>query len=443
MVLAALNSSAPYGWRYGRAHGSSDVDFDLFRHLAQTAERGKFDIYFLADGLSVGINVREDRVGLRALKGFGTVVNFEAVTLLSALSVVTKNIGLVATASTTYHEPYNIARKFASMDHLSKGRIGWNVITSSQDAEAFNFNLDAQLDNAVRYERAQEFLQVVRDLWDSWEDGAIVTDRATSTYFDPEKVHRINHVGKYFKVRGPLNVPRPVQGHPVICQAGASDTGWEFAAKTADVMYGKAISLADAQRFYSGVKSKMAKYGRTPDQLKILPGFMPVVGRTEKEAKDKFRAVQDCLTPEEGAHILKFAVPGVDFSGLSLDDTIPRQPEFDEAAKKFRIFLERDGRRLSVRELLDYASAAIGHLQLIGSPGQIADTMVQWFQEGGADGFALKPHYVPGGLEDFVDLVVPELQARGVFRTEYEGTTLRENLGIARPLSRFGSIATV
>ena len=294
MALAVLPSGPPFAWRYNHAHSENKMDVDLYKHLAQTAERGKFDIFFLADGYSV----REDRIGLAGMKGF-SAVHFEAITLLSALAMVTNRIGLVATVSTTYNEPYNVARKFASLDYISQGRAGWNVITSSQDAEALNFGLDKQLENTTRYERAQEFLDVVTQLWDSWDDDAILADRESSTYFDPARVHRLNYQGKHFKVRGPLNLPRPIQGHPVICQAGASEAGWEFAARTADVMYGKAIALSEAQRFYAGVKSKMAKYGRAPEQLKILPGLVPIVGRTEKEALEKFRAVQDCLTPEE------------------------------------------------------------------------------------------------------------------------------------------------
>ena len=432
MALALLPGGAAYAWRYGNGLAGDRLDFDLFKHIAETAERGLFDILFLAD--SYGI--REDRVGLSAMKGLSGAVHFEAFTLLSALAAVTKNIGLVATASTSYNEPYHIARKFASIDHLSKGRAGWNVITSTIDAEAYNFGLDEQYSNVVRYERAEEFLEVVQTLWDSWEDEAIVCDRATNVYFDDTKVHRVNHQGKYFKVRGPLNLSRPPQGHPLICQAGASESGWEFAARKADVMYGKAISLAEAQRFYSEVKGRMAKHGRTPDQLKILPGLVAVVGKTEKEAREKFRAVQDCLTEKEGRSFLTHLLPGIDLSHVGLDEPIPDTPEIALAAKRFRIFLSRDGRRLTVREAIDYVSAGIGHLALIGSPGQIADEMIKWVNENGADGFNLMPQLIPDGVEDFVDLVVPELQARGAFRTAYEGDTLRERMGLARPANR-------
>jgi N-acetyl-S-(2-succino)cysteine monooxygenase len=434
MALAVLPSGPPFAWRYPKAEAEGRMDVELYQHLARTAERGKFDIFFLADGYSV----REDRIGLAGMKGF-SAVHFEALTLLSALAMVTNRIGLVATVSTTYNEPYNVARKFASLDYISRGRAGWNIITSSQDAEALNFGLDSQIDNATRYERAREFLEVVCRLWDSWDDEAIVCDRTTGTYFDPDRVHRLNYEGKHFKVRGPLNLPRPIQGHPVLCQAGASETGWEFAAQTADVMYGKAISLSEAKRFYAGVKGKMAKYGRSPDELKILPGLVPIVGHTEKEAWEKFRAVQDCLTPEEGNAMLTHIVPNIDFSRFDFDQPIPDLPEINQAAIRFRIFLERDGQRLTVRELLDNVSAGIGHLRLIGTPDRLAETLIHWVNENGADGFNLMPHYLPGGLEDFVDFVVPELQERNAFRTEYEGGTLRENLGLPRPASRFAS----
>ena len=437
MALALLPTSAPFSWRHSAAQAESDLNFDHVKHLAQTAERGKFDILFLAD--SYGL--REDRLGLGGMTGFGNMLDFEALTLLGALASVTTHIGLVATASTTYNEPFNLARKFASLDHISKGRVGWNVITSSMDAEAFNYGLDEQISTAERYALADEFLEVVRDLWDSWEDEAIVRDRASHTYFRDSLVHRLNHRGNYFKVRGPLNLSRPPQGHPVICQAGASELGWEFAARTADIMYGKAISLGEAQRFYAEVKGRMNKHGRAPDQLKILPGLVAVVGKTEKEARAKFREVQDCLTEKEGRVLLAQRLPGFDFSKLPLDEPLPDSPEIEKAAKIGRFFLERDGRRLTVRELIDYVSAGIGHLTLIGSASQIADTLVTWLNENGADGFNLMPHYLPGGLEDFVELVIPELQDRGVFRSEYEGGTLRENLGLSRPLNRHRATA--
>lgn len=435
MVLALLPSTAAYSWRLGDHRSHDRLKLDDYVHLVRTAERGMFDIFFLAD--SYGI--REDRVGLGPMRGFSNVVTPDALTLLTALVTVTSRIGLVATASTTYNEPYHIARRFATLDHLSDGRAGWNVITSTIDAEAYNFGLEQQLENSSRYSRARECLSVVRRLWDSWEDGALVVDPITRVYFDDRKIHYINHHGEHFKVRGPLNIPRSPQGHPLICQAGASESGWEFAAQTADVMYGKAISVGEGQRFYAEVKGRMAKYGRSPDQLKILPGLVAVVGRTEKEARDKYRTVQDCLTEEEGRSILTHLLPGVDLSQVDLDETIPDTPEVEQAAKRFRIFLNLDGRRLKLREAIDYASAGIGHLTLIGTPDQIADEMVAWLNSDAADGFNVMPHVLPQGLEDFVDLVVPALQERGVVCNSYGDGTLRDRLGLVRPEGSFSS----
>jgi len=435
LLLALLPSTAAYAWRLDPRHSHDRMKLADYVHLVQTAERGLIDIFFLAD--SYGI--REDRVGLAAMRGFSNVVTPDAFTLLSTLVTASRHIGLVATASTTYNEPYHLARRLATLDHLSDGRAGWNVITSTIDAEALNFGLDRQLSNEARYARARECLEVVRALWDSWDDDALVLDPATRCYFDETRVHRLDHQGANFRVRGPLNMPRPPQGHPLVCQAGASEAGWEFAAERADIMYGKAISLAEAQRFYREVKGRMGRHGRTPDQLKILPGLVAVVGRTEREARDKFRAVQDCLTEAEGRSILTHLLPGIDLSGVGLDEPVPETPEIEQAARRFRIFLSRDGARLTVRQAIDYASAGIGHLTLIGTPEQVAGEMIRWVEAEGADGFNLMPHILPQGLEDFVDLVVPALQERGAFKQAYADGTLRDKLGLPRPPGRDGA----
>jgi FMN-dependent oxidoreductase (nitrilotriacetate monooxygenase family) len=429
MTLALLATSAAYAWRHGDGRSHDRLRLADYVKLIQTAERGLIDIFFLAD--SYGI--REDRTGLGPMRGFSSVVTPDALTLLSTLVTVTSHIGLVATASTTYNEPYNLARRLATLDHLSDGRAGWNVVTSGIDAEAHNFGLDQQLDNVVRYSRAREFLEVAQALWDSWEDGAVLADPESRTYFDDAKVHYVDHEGEHFRVRGPLNIPRPPQGHPVICQAGASETGWDFAAQTADVMYGKAISFDEGRRFYAEVKGRMAKYGRAPDQLKILPGLVTSVGRTEKEAHEKYRAVQDCLTEAEARAMLTHLLPGAPLDDVGFDDVVPQEPEIDAAAKRFRIFLNRDGRRLRLREIVDFISAGMGHLTLIGTPSQVADRMVEWVDRRGADGFNLMPQILPGAVEDFVDWVVPELQMRGVAPEAYGEGMLRDRLGLARP----------
>jgi FMN-dependent oxidoreductase (nitrilotriacetate monooxygenase family) len=289
------------------------------------------------------------------------------------------------------------------------------------------------LSNEIRYERASECLEVVRDLWDSWEDGAVVRDPKRKVFFEPEKVHELNHVGKHFKVRGPLNLSRPPQGHPLISQAGGSPAGWELAARTADVLFGKSNSLGEAQRFYGEVKGRMEKYGRMPDELKVVIEMKAIVGQTEKEAREKFRAIQECATETEGRATLGHYVPGVDFSNFEMDEPIPDLPEIDQAAKRFRIPLVKDGHRATLRDMIE---AGAGNWTLVGTPGQVAETLIQWHEERGADGFNFIPHHLPGGLEDFVELVVPELQNRGAFQTEYAEGSLREKLGLIRPANR-------
>jgi FMN-dependent oxidoreductase (nitrilotriacetate monooxygenase family) len=429
MFLATIPTGNAHSWRYPGAHAESDIDFEFYRHIAETVERGKFDMIFFADSVSV----RHDRIGWDHLKGSGGCNYPDAMTMLGAMAAITKHVGLVATASTTYHQPYHIARKVATIDHITKGRAGWNLITSGQDTEAYNFGLDQQLSNEERYERAQEFLEIVLDLWDSWEDEAILKDLETKAYFDPSRVHTLDHAGKHFKVRGPLNLSRPPQGHPVLCQAGGSETGWELAARTADLLFAKANTLAEGQQFYRQIKGRMDKYGRVPDQLKIMMSVVVIVGRTEKEAQEKAQAVRACQTEAEGRATLGHYIPGIDFSTYPMDEPLPDTVEINQAAKRFRVFLEKDGRRLTLREMMQ---SSTGVLTLIGSPDQIADTMVKWIEGKGADGFNLHAPILPSGLDEFVDLVVPELQARGAFRTEYEGTTLRENLGLARPSNR-------
>jgi FMN-dependent oxidoreductase (nitrilotriacetate monooxygenase family) len=429
MFLAAIPTGNAHSWRHPGAHAESDIDLDFYRHIATTVERGKFDMIFFADSVSV----RHDRIGWDHLKGSGGCNYPDGMTMLGVMAALTRHVGLVSTASTTYHHPYHIARKVATVDHLTKGRAGWNLITSGQDTEAFNFGLDEQLPTEVRYERAQEFLEIVLDLWDSWEDGAVIRDMASKAYFDPARVHTLRHEGTHFKVQGPLNLSRPPQGHPVLCQAGGSETGWELAARTADLLFAKANSLAEGQQFLRQVKARMEKYGRTPDQLRIMMSLVVIVGQTEKEAQEKARAVEALATEAENRATLGHYIPGIDFSSYPLDEPLPDTVEINRAAKRFRVFLEKDNRRLTLRELMQSSN---GTLTLVGTPGQIADTMVRWVDEGATDGFNLHVPIVPSGLDEFVDLVVPELQSRGAFRTEYEGTTLRENLGLARPANR-------
>jgi FMN-dependent oxidoreductase (nitrilotriacetate monooxygenase family) len=415
-------------WRHPQAEANAGHDFRHYLGLAQAAERAKFDLVFLAD--TNGIRER----AIEPLSRYGRVVTFEPLTLLSALAPLTSNIGFVATASTTYNEPFHLARAFASLDHLSGGRAGWNLVTSSSDSEAFNFNRDTHPPHADRYERAREFAQVVTGLWDSWEDDAFLRDKASGTYFDPDKLHVLNHRGKHFQVQGPLNVARSPQGHPVVVQAGSSDAGRELAAETAEVIFTAAQTLEEGQSFYADVKARLARYGRHPDELKVMPGVFPVVGRTEAEAQEKFERLQALIHPVVGLSLLGSTLGGVDLSGYPLDGPLPDLPETNGPKSRQKLLIDLARREnLSIRQLYLWIAGARGHWQLVGTPEQIVDRLEERFQKDAADGFNIMPPYLPGGLDDFIELVVPELRRRGLFRTEYEGTTLRENLGLRRP----------
>ncbi|QRX83291.1 LLM class flavin-dependent oxidoreductase [Glaciimonas sp. PAMC28666] len=417
------------GWRHPDAEANAGRSIAHYRQIAQTAERAKFDALFLADG--VAIRAHDTDTLYRTARG----ATFEPLTLLSALSAVTERIGLVATVSTTYNEPFHVARKFASLDHLSDGRAGWNVVTSWSDAEARNFNLDKHPEHGARYERAEEFVDVVKGLWDSWEDDAFTLDKASGTHFDPTKLHTLNHHGRHFSVRGPLNVARPIQGHPVIVQAGSSERGQELAARTAEVIFTAQQSLEDAQKFYAGLKGKLAKYGRDPSRLKIMPGVFPVVGRTEAEAQEKHEQLQSLIDPSVGLAMLSHHLGGIDLTGYPLDGPIPHDLQEPNGTKsRFQlvsgIALKEN---LTLRQLSLRVATARGHWSIYGTPESIVDRLEDWFLHGAADGFNIMPPTLPGGLDDFVALVLPELRRRGLFRTEYEGRTLRDHLGLARP----------
>jgi FMN-dependent oxidoreductase (nitrilotriacetate monooxygenase family) len=419
-------------WRHPDSTPNGELNIQHYIQLAQTAERGKFDAFFLADGLASNFG------GSLANGLTAKSVGFEPVTLFSALSVVTKNLGFIATASTTYEPPYQLARKFASLDYLSSGRAGWNVVTSAGDAAAKNFNLEHQLDHSERYERANEFVDVVKKLWDSWEDDAFIRDKDSGVFFDEQKVHPANHKGKYYQVAGPLNVARPVQGYPVIVQAGQSEPGKELAARTAEVIFTAQQSLEDAQAFYKDVKSRLAKYGRHPDDLKIMPGVSPFVARTKEEAQAKYKELEDLIHPQAGLGLLNGLSGDVDLSKYDLDDPFPelaitrgmlsRQNMMIDIARKHNF---------TIRQLYQWIAGARGHWTIIGTPTEIADQLQEWFENGAADGFNILPPISPTSLNDFVDLVIPELQRRGLFRTEYEGSTLRENLGLKRPENQY------
>jgi FMN-dependent oxidoreductase (nitrilotriacetate monooxygenase family) len=418
-------------WRHPDAQADAGVNFKHYAQLARSAEAAKFDAVFLAD--SVGVRNRDEETLARTARA----EHFEPLTLLSALAAVTERIGLIATASTTYNEPYHIARKFASLDNISGGRAGWNLVTSSGEGEAQNFNLERHVEHALRYERAEEFHAVVTGLWDSWEDGALVRDKESGIYFEQDKHHVLDHKGKHFSVRGPLNVARSPQGQPVVVQAGASPAGRDLAARTAEVIFVAHQTFAEAQSFYSDIRSRASLHGRDPDGIKIMPGIFPVIGRTQEEADEKFQALQDLIHPVVGVSLLSNMLGGFDLSGYPVDGPIPELPETN-GGKSRQVLLVDLARRdkLTIRQLYLRIAGARGHQQVVGTPQSIADQLQQWFEEGAADGFNIMAPWLPGGLHDFIDLVLPELRRRGLFRTEYEGATLRDNLGLAVPAHR-------
>lgn len=417
------------GWRHPDASAGGNMELQHAIRVTQAAERGLLDMAFLADG----VGIRFNDVPKGALSHTSKNVQFEPLTLLSALAMVTKHVGLAATASTTYNEPYHIARKFASLDHISGGRAAWNVVTSATDMEAQNFGLVGAPPKTGRYDRAIEFVEVVKGLWESWEDDAFVRDKASGLNYDPAKVHVLNHEGAHFHVKGPLNIARTPQGRPIIIQAGASDQGRELAAATADVIYAAAQTLEDARAYYGDVKGRMAKYGRDPDHLKIMPGIMAVPGRTRQEAQDRYQVLQDLVQPVVGLGALANYLG--DLSAYDLDGPVP-EPDPAERRDHSRggIFLEMARRgNLTIRQLYLSIAGGNGHRMVVGTPVDIVDAMEDWFHNGGADGFNLLPTWLPGGLEEVVEMVIPEMQRRGLYRTAYEGRTLRENLGLAWP----------
>lgn len=418
-------------WRHPGSNAFGPLNFEHYKRLAQTAERGLFDAFFLADGLGVNFS------GVIGSGSSAKAVDFEPVTLFSALSTVTRHIGFIATASTTYEEPYNLARKFASLDALSDGRAGWNVVTTIGDETAKNYGFEQQLAATDRYERANEFVDTVTALWDSWEDDAFVRDTASGRYFDPAKVHPPRHQGKHFAVAGALNVSRSRQGHPVVVQAGQSEPGLELAARTAEVVFTAQQSLEDAQAFYKNLKGRLTKYGRSPDELKIMPGVSVYVGRTEEEARAKLQELNDLIAPEDGLDLLARLSGGVDLSGHPLDGPLPELPRTEGWVSRQQMMSDiAKKHNFSIRQLYQWVATARGHWTLVGTPTQIADQLQMWFENGAADGFNVLPPVLPASLDEFVDLVIPELQRRGLFRTAYTGTTLREHLGLARPENR-------
>ena len=421
-------------WRHPQAQADAGINFKHYAEITQTAERAKFDMVFFADNLCV----RE--ANMEALsRSAQYIANFEPLTLLAALSSVTSHIGLVATASTSYNEPFHVARKFASINHLSGGRAGWNLVTSGMSGEANNFNRDVHYEHGERYHRAREFAQVVVGLWDSWDDDAFLRDKASGLFFQADGLHRLNHKGELFSVRGPLNVPRTPQGRPVIVQAGGSDDMIEVAAEFAEVIFCAPLTIDQAQTFYTRIKGEMGKHGRAPEEMKIMPGLSAIVGRTEAEANEKYEYLQSLIHPVVAREILSMVLGNVELTGYDFDGPLPEDLPLSNASRSTFDNVRDMARKenLTMRQVAMRVAGARAKSVVRGSPQQIADHMEEWFKKDGCDGFNVMPPYLPGGLDDFVELVIPELRRRGLFRTEYEGRTLREQLGLKRPPSRY------
>ncbi|MGU3497268.1 LLM class flavin-dependent oxidoreductase [Mycobacterium sp. C31M] len=421
-------------WRHPRTNAQNLLDVRHFQTLARIAERGKLDSVFFADGLAVGPRIKHN-----------TQAVFEPITLLTAIATVTDRVGLIATASTGYHSPYTLTRSFASLDHISGGRAGWNIVTSAGADEAANFGLDTIPDHAGRYRRAEEFVDVATALWDSWDDDAVVLDAPSGIFADPDKVYPIDHAGPLFRVRGPLNSPRSPQGRPLLVQAGSSEAGKDFAARHAEAIFTAQRSVADGVAFYRDVKARAVAYGRSADEIKILPGIVAYIGPTESAARELEQEFTELISPEYSLRQLSNML-GVDLTAHALDAPLPPLPPIDQIqGNKSRFQLVKDlatEESLTVRQLIAKLGGGRGHRTFAGTAEQVADNLQEWFEAGAADGFNVMPPYLPGGLDDFVTQVVPILQRRGLFRTEYTGTTLRDHYGLRRPVSRFAPTAS-
>lgn len=418
-------------WRHEGSEADRILDVGFYQDLARRAEASTFDAIFFADGPALADNVR-----------YAQRIYFEPITLLASIAAVTSRIGLIATASTTYTEPYNLARLFASLDHLSGGRAGWNIVTTSTPQAAQNFGLPEHPAHTARYERAWEFLDVVTRLWDSWEDEALVNDPASGIFADTDKIHAIQHVGKHFRVRGPLNIARPPQGRPVYVQAGSSNDGRAFAARFAEAIFTAHQTLASAQDFYADIKQRTGAFGRTRDQIKVLPGISPFVASTQKEADDLQEEFDEKIQPEFSLNQLRQMI-GLDLRGFDLDGPFPRdlidRQDARGVGSRYQLVVDIvDREQPTIRQLIRRLAGARGHWVVAGPPEKIADLIQTWFENGAADGFNVMPPWLPGGFDVFAEHVVPILRKRGLFRQDYVGSTLRDHFGLVRPQSAFG-----
>jgi len=418
------------GWRVEGAEAGAE-NLALIERIAQTAERARFDLLFFADALNTGPKVHPS-----------VLVRLEPLTLLAALATKTTHIGLAATASTTYSDPYNLARAFASIDHISGGRAGWNVVTGAFAEAAGNFGNVGHPPHELRYAIATEFVQVAKGLGDSWEDGAIVMDKATGRFADISKMHELNFKGQFFSVKGPLNISRPPQGYPVIIQAGASETGKDLAASIAEIVFAVQQDMQVSRKLVDDLRARAEKFGRNPDHLKVLPGVCPIIGESVADAKAKLRMLGEFSDPASALKVLSERL-GQDLSSYPLDGPVPTLPP-STIMQGHAVTLSALAKKnnMTLRELRDYAAAAMGHRLLLGTPEQVADGLQEWFVAGAADGFNIMPPWFPGAFDDFVNEVVPILQQRGLFRTEYTGRTLRDHLGLPRPPHPRAGMAT-
>jgi FMN-dependent oxidoreductase (nitrilotriacetate monooxygenase family) len=418
-------------WRYPGVPLENGTNFQYWANLARIAERGKLDAIFLYDGAAIS------NIPLAPMAHTDRATFFDPMTLLPALAMVTSKIGLVSTSSTTYDQPFYVARRYLSLDHLSGGRAGWNMVTGVNVREALNFGT-AAMAHDERYVRAREFAEVVLALWDSWADDAFIMDKESSHFFDPAKVQSLDHTGKYFTCAGPMCVARSPQGRPVMVQAGGSEPGKELAAETAEMVYTVQSDFETGREFYADLKGRMAKFGREPHELKVMPGVYTIVGRSEQEAEDIYGELRELVDEEVAKATLGLCLGGADLSLLPFDGPVPTGLSTNAGTTHLKTMIKiAQDRNLSLRELaMDVAAGGYGHWTVRGTPKQIADQLEERFRGGAADGFNLMPATLPGGLEDFIDLVLPELRRRGLFRTEYDGSTLRDHLGLKHPARR-------
>jgi FMN-dependent oxidoreductase (nitrilotriacetate monooxygenase family) len=438
----SIPSCHPTGWRHPDAVPEADLGFRHLADMARIAERGKLDAMFFQDSVAVvGSNVAYGAQPFNPRNG--RQAHIEPMSAIAALAAITTHIGLISTCTTSYNEPYNVARRFLTIDHISGGRVGWNLVTSQAEDEAMNFGFDRHIEHGERYARADEFHDVVRGLWDSWEDDAFVRDKASGVWFDHTRMHILNHHGKYFRVRGPLNVSRSPQGRPVVAQAGSSGVGMDLAARTADMVFTAQPTIPEGQKFCAEMRRLAVAHGRDPEHIKIFPGLMPIVGRSAQEARDKYEVLRELVDDATGLRGVARLCGGLDISQFDPDGPLPELPPSNAARARQDMIVAMGRRGLTIRQIGRVLGMSQAHRVFYGTAAQMADDMEEWLEADACDGFNLLFAHYPTPLAEFVDLVVPELQRRGLFRTEYEGRTLRENLGVPFPANSFTGRARV